>query len=93
MKELLLQILTFLYLGGGIIAAIGYMPTIIDLYHKKPSANVNSYILWAGTAVVTFLYCLFVLPDLYFRIVSTISFTACSTVLILAINLQRCNKK
>jgi hypothetical protein len=87
---MLLKIITIAYGGVGIVSSIAYWPTIKDLYfHKKPSANVSSYIIWTATSGVTFLYSLFVLPDLLFRIVSGLNFLACATVLFLSIGLTK----
>jgi len=90
MKELFINILIITYGGVGIVALVGYWPTIKDLYkHKKASANTSSYILWTLTSGVTFLYSLFVLPNLLFQLVSGTNFLACATVLILSIGLKR----
>ena len=89
MKELLLQALIIAYASVGIISTIAYWPTIKDLYHyKKCSANITSYILWTATGGIAFLYSIFILPDLLFRIVSGLSFGACALVLLLSINLR-----
>jgi len=89
MKEILLLALIIAFGGVGIVSLIAYWPTIKDLYyHKKPSANITSYVLWTTTAGITFLYALFILPDLLFRIVSGISFGACAIVLFLSIKLK-----
>lgn len=89
MKEILLHTLIIAYGGVGIIGVIAYWPTIKDLYHyKKSSANVASYVLWTTTSGIAFLYSLFILPDLLFRIVSGVNFVACILVLFLSINLK-----
>ena len=89
MEELFIQILTVAYGGAGIVVFIGYLPTIRDLYHhKRASANISSYVLWTATSLVSFLYSLFVLPDLLFRIVSGTGFAACFIVLVLSIKLR-----
>ena len=89
MIELLLQILTIAYASDGVIANVAYWPTIKDLYfHKKPSANITSYLLWTATSGIAFLYSLFVLKDSLFRIVSGLSFVANALILILSINLK-----
>lgn len=89
MNEILLKILILAYGGISIFAAIGYWPTISDLYfRKKPSANISSYALWTGTTGVAFLYSLFILPDLPFRLVSFVNFAACATVLVLSLGLK-----
>ena len=90
MENLLIFILVIAYAGTGIVGVVAYWPTITDLYrHKKPSANINSYILWTTTSGIAFLYSIFVLPDLLFIIVSGLNFVACALVLILAIGLKK----
>ena len=88
MKELLLHTLIIAYASVAVISLIAYWPTIKDLYYKKPSANINSYVLWTATSGIAFLYSLFILPDLLFRIVSGLNFGACALVLLLSINLR-----
>ncbi len=89
MEELLLKTLTIAYATVGVVAFIAYCPTIKDLYcHKKASANTISYLLWTATTGITFLYSLFILPDLLFRIVSGINFGAVILVLILRLRLK-----
>jgi hypothetical protein len=91
---LLLQILTILYGICGVISIIGYFPTIKDIYkHKLLSANILSYVLWTFTTGITFLYGLFILDDLLFRIVSGMNFSACAIVLILSLALKNGKKK
>jgi len=48
MKENLIYILTFIYGIGGIITFTGFIPTMIDLWKKKPSANIITYIVWSA---------------------------------------------
>ena len=92
MKEILLQALTISYAVVGVVGFIAYWPTIKDLYHhKKPSANIVSYMIWTITTGIAFLYSLFILPDLLFRIVSGINFGACALVLFLRIRLKNGN--
>jgi len=89
MKELLLQILIIAYASVGVISLVAYWPTIKDLYHhKKPSANTISYSLWTLTTGIAFLYSMFILPDLLFRIVSGLNFGACATVLFLSVRVK-----
>ena len=77
------------YASVGAIANVAYWPTIKDLYfHKKPSANITSYLLWTATSGIAFLYSLFVLKDSLFRIVSGLSFAANTLILVLSINLK-----
>ena len=94
MEELFLQILVIAYGATGVVGLVGYWPTIRDLYHhKKPSANISSFIVWSSTVGIGFLYAIFILQDTLFRIVSGINFFACLTVLILSIQLKRKNNK
>jgi len=94
MKEIFLNILKVIYGSTGIVALIGYWPTIVDLYHhKKPSANISSYVLWTTTNGITFLYALCILPDPLLRMVTGVNFSACLTVLILSIHLKQRTKR
>ena len=89
MTEELLQILIFAYASVGIIAIIGYVPTIKDLWHhKKMSANINSYVIWTACSGITVLYSLFILPDLLFQIVSGLGFVSNALILLLSIALK-----
>jgi len=89
MGNLLLQILIIAYASVGVIATIGYLPTIKDLYfRKKMSVNTNSYSIWTVSSCITFLYSLFILPDLLFRIVSGLNFASCALILLLSIGLK-----
>ncbi|MFA6089167.1 MAG: hypothetical protein WC755_04850 [Candidatus Woesearchaeota archaeon] len=82
MINLLFEILIFAYACVGIVTSIGYIPTIKDLWvNKKKSANISSYIIWIITTGITFLYSLFVLPDMLFRIASGLNFISCIVVL------------
>lgn len=90
MKDLLFDSISMAYAATGFVSLIGYWPTIKDLYHhKKPSANISSYILWSATAGIGFLYAIFVLPDLPLRFVYGVNFFACLTVLILSLRLLK----
>lgn len=89
MTEILLQILIFAYASVGVVATIGYIPTIKDLwFHKKMSANISSYIIWTACSGIAFLYALFILPDLLFRIVSGLNFASCALILLLSVALK-----
>ena len=84
--EILTKILKIAYACVGVVGLIAYLPTIKDLYwHEKPSANTTSYIIWTVTSGITFLYSLFVLPDLLFRVVSGTNFGAIVLILILRV--------
>lgn len=85
MKEVLLDGLAIAYAGAGVICCMAYFPTIKDLYcHKKESANTTTYLLWTVTALITFLYSLFVLSDWLFRVISVANFFCCLSILMLS---------
>jgi len=86
--EIILTILAFLYASTGIIATIGYIPTIKDLTKKIASANIHSYVIWIFCSSITFLYALFVISDLLLEIVTGLNFASCATILILALKLK-----
>lgn len=88
MKEFLLNVLIIVYASVSAIGIIAYWPTIKDLYRKKPSANINSYILWTVGSGIGFLYSLFILSDLLLKIVSGLYFGANALVLLLSIKLR-----
>ena len=88
--EFILTIIVFLYASTGIIATIGYLPTIRDLTKKIASANIHSYIIWTFCAGVTFLYALLVISDLLLEIVTGLNFVSCAIILILAFMRRFC---
>lgn len=88
MKEIFLEILILAYAGAGILGLVAYWPTIKDLYYKKPSANIPSYILWVMTTGIATLYGIFILPDILFIAVSGANFIACALVLFLSFTLK-----
>lgn len=90
MIALLTSLLILAYGLTGVVGVLAYWPTIVDLYHhKKPSANVSSYLLWTLTGAIAFLYSLFILPDLLFQIVSGLNFFCCALIFFLAIGLRK----
>jgi len=92
MKENLLTILTVLYGLGGVITFIGYFPTIKDLWNKKASANIHTYMIWTITMFITSLYGFFVIKDLMFILVVNLQFIACAVILILSLRLNNTRK-
>ena len=89
MDQILKNILTFSYACVGVIAAIGYFPTISDLWrHNKMSANISSYVIWVGCSAVSLLYGIFILPDPLFIMVTGLSFFCCLLILLLALRLK-----
>ena len=85
------MIIAFLYASTGIVATIGYIPTIRDLIKKVASANIHSYIIWTFCSGVTFLYALLVISDLLLEIVTGLNFAFCAIILSLALKLRRKN--
>ncbi|MCU0652740.1 MAG: hypothetical protein MUD10_00580 [Candidatus Pacebacteria bacterium] len=88
MAELLIRILAVAYGSVGIIGIIAYWPTIRDLINKKPSANLSSYSIWVATNLVTFLYSLFVVDDLLFRLVSGAYLAVNTSVFLLRLRIK-----
>ncbi len=86
-------IISILYGATGVVATIGYFPTIRDLLRKKKSSNDLSYLIWALCSFIVFLYSLFVLPDLLFILVSGLNFLCCTLILILGLRLKRKKKE
>ncbi|MBU0894148.1 MAG: hypothetical protein KKF48_01275 [Nanoarchaeota archaeon] len=85
-------LLSFLYAGTGIVATIGYFPTIKDLIRGKKSANISSYVIWTSCALIVFLYSLIVISDLLLAIVTGLNFLSCAVILFLAIRLELIKK-
>lgn len=92
MTDHLIYILTLLYSLGGIITFLGYYPTIKDLWGKKASANVHTYLIWTITMTIASLYGFLVLKDLPFILVTNLNLLACATILILGLRLKYSNK-
>jgi len=84
----LLTLISFLYVGTGIVAVVGYLPTIKDLLHKKQSANIHSYMIWSAVSLITFLYALLVISDLLLEIVTGLILFSNTLILILSLILQ-----
>ncbi len=89
----ILVIISFLYASTGVVATIGYLPTIKDLIKGKLSANVSSYIIWTTCAFITFVYSLFVISDLLLEIVTGLNFLSCLIIWILAWRLKLKKKR
>lgn len=81
-------VLTLLYSLWWIITFLWFIPTMIDLYKWKPSANINTYLIWFLTTLITSLYWFFVLKDFMFNIVINLQLLACSIVLLLSVRLK-----
>ena len=86
--DIILTIITFLYASTGIIATIGYLPTIKDLTKKIASANIHSYIIWTFCSGIAFLYAFLIISDLLLEIVTGLNFVACAIILIMALRLK-----
>lgn len=89
MQTFFLTGLTALYGIGGIMTFLGFMPTIRDLWNKKPSANIGTYWIWATTTFITSLYGFFILQNLIFNIVINLQLLACVIVLFLRLRLPK----
>ena len=86
--EIILTIIAFLYASTGIIATIGYIPTIRDLIKKIACANIHSYVIWIFCSCIIFFYALLVISDLLLEIVTGLNFASCAIILILALKLK-----
>jgi hypothetical protein len=89
MQTTALTILTILYGIGGIATFIGFMPTIRDLWNKKPSANATTYWIWTTTTLITSLYGFFILDNLVFNLVINFQLFACVIILYMRLRLPK----
>jgi hypothetical protein len=87
--DYLLTIISLLYAGTGIIAIVGYLPTIRDLLHKKRSANIHSYMIWTAASAITFLYAFLVISDLLLEIITGLLLALNAIIFILALRLNK----
>jgi len=88
MYDLFIKILTIAYGIGGIITILGYIPTMTDLWNKKPSANISTYVIWTITTMVATLYGFFILNNILFNVVVTLQLIALIIILTLRIGLK-----
>lgn len=88
MEKYFILTITFLYSIGGLVTFAGFFPTMRDLWKRKPSANVHTYIIWSLTTFLTALYAIFVVKDLVFSLVISLQLAACLIVLILRLRLK-----
>lgn len=87
--SVLTQALIVAYAGVGVLVTVGYLPTMKDLYfHRKKSANTQSYLIWTVCTAITLLYSIFILPDTLFRLVSGLNFLCCALILALCLRLR-----
>ena len=54
--SIITAMIAFLYASSGVIAFVGYLPTIRDLQRHTASANSLSYVIWVFCGGVAFLY-------------------------------------
>jgi len=92
MNESFIYLLTVIYGICGVVTFAGFIPTMIDLWRKKPSANISTYIVWTTTMFFTTLYALFINKDLVFIGVASAQLLACFVVLALRIRLNYIKK-
>lgn len=88
MKDQFIYLLTFAYWIWWIVTFIGFIPTMVDLWNKKPSANIMTYVVWTTTTLITSLYWIFILQNLVFNIVINLQLLACFVILILRLRLK-----
>lgn len=92
-ESVILMGISFLYAISGLVVAFGYFPTIKDLLKGKPSATVNSYLIWAMCALLAVIYGSLVVSDLLLTVMSGLNLFAILVVLVLTINLKIKAKK
>ena len=74
---------------SSIVVFVAYFPTIRDLWKGKPSANIHSYLLWSGAALVSLLYASLVLKDLLFSLSVGAQLLVCLIVVVLSLRIKR----
>lgn len=82
MHPWVIAVVTTLFAVSGTVSFLAYLPTIVDLWRGKPSANVSSYALWASTAAAGSLYTHVVLGDLLAIVAADLQTLACVTILV-----------
>jgi hypothetical protein len=85
MVELLTQILMGAYASVGVIATVGYVPTIKDLIKQKMVVNTSSYAMWTFCSGTAFLYSMTLISDLLLQVVNGLNFACCALVLALSL--------
>lgn len=89
MRSVFLQILIISYASVGFLTIVGYLPTIKDLYQRKQSANIMSYVIWTVASSIALLYSLFISSDMLFQFIANINFICSVIVLWLSIKFGR----
>ncbi len=91
--EIVTAVISFLYAATGIVAILGYIPTIRDLIKNNRGANFHSYVVWTLCSVISFLYALIVISDLLLEIVTGLNLAACAIIMILTLRIKPKRKK
>jgi uncharacterized protein with PQ loop repeat len=86
------KVVSVAYASTGLISAIGYMPTLIDLYNKKSSANLRTYSIWLVGSFITMMYSFCVMDDNLFRIMSMGNFTMVTLVFFMLLRIKHSPK-
>jgi len=89
MSAILIQLIIGAYASVGVIATVGYIPTIKDLLNKKMSVNIQSYMIFTFCSATTFLYTMTMFSDWLLQTVNGLNFICCSTILGLSILLKQ----
>ncbi len=85
--EALLFIVSGAFALSSTVSFLAYLPTIIDLLRRHPSANTWSYVLWSSTALTASLYAHLVLDDALAIFSADLQTAACVAILILRMRL------
>ena len=85
MTGLLTQILMGAYASVGIVATVGYIPTIKGLIVKNIKVSASSYAMWTFCSGTAFLYSMTLLSDTLLNVVNGLNFACCALVLALCL--------
>lgn len=88
-----IEILTALYSVVWVVSIIAYLPTIDDLLHGIPSANLTTYSLWFFYYLVSVVYGVFVVHDIPFVFVSSLDALILLFISILILRLRYVNRR
>lgn len=88
MVSTLITVISAAFALSSTVSFLAYVPTIVDLLRRHPSANAWSYVLWSSTALTASLYAHFVLRDPLAIFSADLQTAACVTILVLRLRLR-----
>ena len=89
MDHVIIQYIIYSYAFTGVVGLFGYVPTMIDLWHGKKSANAPSYLLWTLCGLIGLLYGIFILHDALYNVITFLHLFACAAILIMRVRLPK----